>query len=104
LDVFWDIKHTIEDGEKTERIHIYQGTFFRIIPGGKQSGGIKIVNHGKYSSSSETILVIGRLKNNPTFTSIFRYFDEDKLILQSYETGTKIIRMDKYVRGVEKPE
>lgn len=98
LSGYWDVKHILDGEEKTERVHVANGNFYKPGKENRDQEWLKIENYGINPGSRNLVIVFTQTNKNPTFTCVFRYLSEDKLILRSYENDTKIIQMDKYVK------
>lgn len=97
LNGYWDVKHILDGEEKTERVNISQGKFYKPDKDNRDQEWITFENYGINPGNRNLVIVFTQKNNNPPFTCVFRYLSEDKLILRSYEEGAKIIQMDKYV-------
>lgn len=101
LDGYWDIQHKLNGGEKTERIHIFNGTLYHSVTQGKDEELLRISNCGINPGTKDLILLFEQANKNPSFTCVFRYMNQDKLILKNHEQGALILQMDKYVKRNE---
>ncbi len=104
LNGYWDIKHIVDGQEKTERVKVSQGRFYKPGRENRDQEWLSFENYGINPGNRNLIILFTQKNGNPAFTCVFRYLNEDKLILRSYEEGTKIIQMDKYVKPKTEPE
>jgi len=104
LNGYWDIKHIVDGQEKTERVNVSQGRFYKPGRENRDQEWLSFENYGINPGNRNLIILFTQKNGNPAFTCVFRYLNEDKLILRSYEEGTKIIQMDKYVKPKTEPE
>lgn len=98
LNGYWDVKHILDGEEKTERVNVSQGRFYKPGRESRDQEWLSFENYGINPGNRNLIILFTQKNGNPAFTCVFRYLNEDKLILRSYEEGTKIIQMDKYVK------
>jgi hypothetical protein len=98
LNGYWNIRHILEGTEKNERININNGTLYRSAGKSREEGWLKISNYGINPGSKELVIIFEQLQldRNPSFNCVFRYLNDDKLILRCYEDNAPIIEMDKY--------
>ena len=98
LNGYWDVRHKLDGEEKTERISLTNGTFYRREKNNShEQSWLKIRNYGVNPGSREIIIVVDQLNKNLSFTSILRFQGDDDLILRDFEEGVLLIQMDKYV-------